>query len=122
MRFRAKIAKDNLIFFFSILNGLEKIGQSAIIYLDEKCVRISIVTQNIENPKVYLELHQEKLFYDYKIESQSSNAILFELDINLLMFALTSGKNADSSVLKLVKRGSSPFLNFESRVLNVFSY
>ena len=76
----------------------------------------SQVTESPDCPKVFSELKQSILFFDYKIESQSSNSILIEIDINLFMRALASGKQAPQCQIKLVKRGNRPFICFESKV------
>jgi hypothetical protein len=100
-----------------MLGVLERIGSSMVMYLNEDCVRLSVVTESPDCPRVFSELKQSILFFDYKIESQSSNSILLEIDINLFMRALASGKQAPQCQIKLVKRGSRPFLCFESRVI-----
>jgi hypothetical protein len=117
MRFRAKMVKESVMVLHGMLGVLERIGSSMVMYLNEDCVRLSVVTESPDCPRVFSELKQSILFFDYKIESQSSNSILLEIDINLFMRALASGKQAPQCQIKLVKRGSRPFLCFESRVI-----
>jgi hypothetical protein len=116
MRFKARLMKDNLLVFASVLNMLERVGTTAVVFLNEENIRLAVVTESPDSPKVFSEFKQENLFFDYRIESQNSNSILFEIEIDLLLQALASGKHAPQCLLKLVKRGPKPFLCFESRV------
>jgi hypothetical protein len=121
MRFKAKLIRENLISFHSALSILEKIGRSIVVYLNEDCVRISVVAESPDSPKVFSELKQSVVFFEYRIESQSSNSILFEIDLELFLRALASGKQSTQSQLKLVKRVNRPFLCFESKVMSLYS-
>lgn len=116
MRFKARLQRENLVKFHNVLSVLDKLGRSIVLYLTEECLRISVVTENPDSPKVFAEINQSAVFFDYRIESQSSNAILLEIDLELLLRALASGKQASQSQLKLVKRNNRPFLCFESKV------
>lgn len=120
MRFKAKLRRDNLLSFHSVLSVLDRLGKSIVLYFNEECIRISVVTESPDSPKIVSELKQTAIFYDYRIESQSSNSILIEIDLESLLRALSSGKQASQSQLKLVKRGNRPFLCFESRVDFIF--
>lgn len=95
--------------------SLERIGQTTAMYLDEDFVRLSVITESPDIPKVYAELNKNVLFQEYRIESQSSNCIFFEIELDLLSRALSSGKNAPQCYLKLVKRGQRPCLCLETR-------
>lgn len=108
--------KDNLLVFASVLHMLERVGTTAVVFLDEDNVRLAVVTESPDSPRVFSEFKQENIFFDYRIESQNSNSILFEIEIDLLLQALSSGKQAPQCLLKLVKRGPKPHLCFESRV------
>ncbi len=44
------------------------------------------------NTPVFLELEQERVFEEFRIESQSENCVLFEIDMTLLNTALVSCK------------------------------
>lgn len=116
MRFKARLMKENLLVLSSVLHMLERAGSTAVVFLNEDNIRLAVVTESPDSPKVFSEFKQENLFFDYRIESQSSNSILFEIEIDLLLQALSSGKQAPQCLLKLVKRGPKPFLCFESRV------
>lgn len=116
MRFKARLQRENLLTFHNALSVLDKLGRTIVLYLTEECLRISVVTENPDSPKVFAEINQTSIFFDYRIESQSSNSILLEIDLELLLRALASGKQAPQSQLKLVKRNNRPYLCFESRV------
>lgn len=115
MKFRAKLSKDCLIALYNVILNLEKISSNAILFLNETSIRISLLTDSIDTTKCYTELNVHKLFLDYRIESQSSNTILFEIKLNQLSKALLSGKLATQSFLKLVKRDNKPYLSFETK-------
>lgn len=115
MRFKARLLKEKLLMFSSVLHMLERVGTTTVIFLNADNVRLAVVTESPDSPKVFSEFKQECLFFDYRIESQSNNSILFEIEISLLLQALSSGKHAPQCLLKLVKRGSKPCLCFESR-------
>ncbi len=116
MRFRAIISNENLVTLVGVTSAMEKIGSATAVYLDEDFFRLSIINQSPDSPKVYSELRKDTLFTEYRIESQSNNTILFEIELDLLTRALTSGKNAAYCYLKLIKRGNKPCLCFETRV------
>ena len=116
MKLKAKLYKENLLLFGSILSALERIGNSAILYLTPDCVRLCVVMQSIDSPKVYSELKREALFFEYRIESQSDCCILLEVNLNLIVKAFASGKHAQWCQLKLVKRGLLPCLCIETQV------
>eukprot|EP00602_Paraphysomonas_sp_CaronLab_P001755 CAMPEP_0185037824 /NCGR_PEP_ID=MMETSP1103-20130426/32750_1 /TAXON_ID=36769 /ORGANISM="Paraphysomonas bandaiensis, Strain Caron Lab Isolate" /LENGTH=273 /DNA_ID=CAMNT_0027575983 /DNA_START=39 /DNA_END=860 /DNA_ORIENTATION=+ len=107
--------KENLMTFSSVLGVLERISSVGVVYLNEECIRVSVVTESPDTPKVFCELNHQSLFFEYRIESQSSNAILIEVEMDLLLRALASGKQVPQCQLKLVKRGARPFLCFESK-------
>eukprot|EP01032_Pedospumella_encystans_P010124 gene10124-11861_t len=115
MKFRAKITKDCLVTLYNVIITFERIATSATIYLDEESVRISLISESIDSPKCFAELNAINLFSEYRIESQSANTILFEINLNQFSKALASGKVASQSQLKLVKREDRPCLCFETK-------
>lgn len=115
MKFRAKLTKDNLISLYNVILTFERVAASATIFLDEETVRISLLSESIDAPKCFAEISAHNLFSEYRIESQSANTILFELNLNQLSRALTSGKVASQSQIKLVKRDGRPCLCFETK-------
>ena len=104
MRFKAVISKQNLAALIGIIQSMERIGNTAAIFLSPEFVRIALITDNVDLPKCYIELAQTCLFLEYHIESQSDNNLLFEISLHNFVNALSSGKNAIQSVIKLVKR------------------
>ncbi|KAJ1440868.1 checkpoint protein Hus1/Mec3 [Ochromonadaceae sp. CCMP2298] len=115
MKFRAKISKENLVALHSIVLTLERLASTAAIFLNEESVRISLISESIDAPRCYAELSAHNLFLEYRIESQSSNTILFEIVLAQLSKALASGKVASQSQLKLVKRDNVACLCFETK-------
>ena len=117
MRFRAKLSQDKTVVLIGVINLLEKLGKSAVIFLTEDFFRTTIISDNPDGSKIFCELKSDEIFHDYRIESQSSNSILFEISLSNLSSALNSGRNAPRCNLKLVKRDDSkPYLCFETRV------
>lgn len=115
MKFRAKITKECLVTLHNVIVTFERIASCATIYLDEESVRISLISESIDSPKCFAELNAINLFSEYRIESQSANTILFEINLNQFSKALASGKVATQSQLKLVKREDRPCLCFETK-------
>lgn len=121
MRFKAKISKEALLTFHGVICQMQRIGNFAVIYLSEDCVRLAVVSESVDTPRCYSELSSEILFSDYRLESQSSNKILLEVGLDNFSMALASGKHSSQSHLKLVKRGLRPCLNFETQSLEALS-
>ena len=115
MKFRAKLSKDCLVALHSIVLTFEKIAGTATIFLDEDSVRICLLCESIDAPKCFAELSAQNLFSEYRIESQSANTILFEVQLSQLSRALASGRVASNSLLKLVKRDGRACLCFETK-------
>lgn len=114
MRFKAKISKENMLQLHVLLASFERISSKAALHLTPKTFKISLITESVDTPQCYAEMGTDDLFQEYKIQSQSDNAILFEIGLDLLSWALASGKAAEYGILKLVKRGTKPFLCFEA--------
>jgi HUS1 checkpoint protein len=114
MRFKARISKENLLMLHALTSSLEKLGSRAAIHLSPTSVKISVIFENIDAPRSYVEIPSVSLFHEYRIESQSENSILFEIGLDLLSWALASGKTSDICQLKLVKRDAKPCLCFEA--------
>lgn len=121
MRFRARISKESILVLQGVISQLHRIGDIAVIFLSAECVRLAVVSESVDNPRCYSELQANVLFEDYRIESQISNTILFEIGIENLSRALSSGKNAANCLIKLVKRGVRPCLSFETQSLEALN-
>ena len=119
MRFKARIVTENLNILIGVSQACEKIGKRACIFLDQWHMRVAVIEESIDAPKVFVELSQETVFSEYRIESQSQNQIMFEIELDLLSRALSSGKNAPMCDLKLVKRGLLPHLCLDCKALDV---
>lgn len=104
--------------FHGVAVTLEKISNTASIFLNADCIRIAVITENPDTPRCYSEIFPDELFKDYRIESRSGNQILFEISLEHLSKALSSGTQSHQSQMKLVKRGATPCLCFEARGCN----
>ncbi len=69
-----------------------------VVILSELCIHppcgllVLISLTALLNTPVFLELEQERVFEEFRIESQSENCVLFEIDVALLNTALASCK------------------------------
>jgi len=75
-------------------------------------MRIASIT-NQDISKCYVELNNQNLYVDYIIESLNDNNLLFEINLNNFIHALSSGKDTNMIVMKLVKRNQLPCLCIE---------
>lgn len=114
MRFKAKISKENLSSLHNVVSSMDRVSHKAALHLSRNSFKISLIVDNPDTPQCFAELAVTHLFQDYKIDSQSDNAILFEIGLDHLSWALASGSAAESAQLKLVKRGTKPCLCFEA--------
>ena len=101
-----------------MFGSCEKIGKTASIFLDTEFMRIAVIG-DADAPRVFTEIKCATIFSEYRIESQSGNQILFEIDLDLFSRALTSGRHAQVCDLKMVKRGSLPCLCLETRAVDL---
>jgi len=115
MKFRARLCSESVGVLHGIAATLEKIAPTASVFLTEDCIRIAVITEQPDTTRCYSEIQARDLFSEYRIESQGGNKILFEISMEHLAKALSSGKNASQSQMKLVKRGSTPCLCFETK-------
>ena len=104
-----------MITLLNVIVTFEKVASSAVLFLNEDSLRISLLSESIDAPKCFGELSANELFLEYRIESQSSNTILFEISLGQLSRALASGKVASQALLKLVKRDGRACLCFETK-------
>jgi HUS1 checkpoint protein len=115
MKFRAKLSKECLVVLHNIVITFEKIAGQATLFLTPDSLRISLISETIDAPKCFAEIDTSNLFVEYRVESQSSNTILFEISLGQLSKALASGKVASQSQLKLAKRDDKACLCFETK-------
>jgi len=114
MRFKAKISKENVGVLHGVMSAFDHISHKAVLHLSPKEFKIALVTESTDAPQCYAVMSTQFLFEDYRIESQSENAILFEIGLDQLSWVLASGKVAEKAMLKLVKRGAKPCLCLEA--------
>jgi len=116
MRFKAKLASDQVSLLYNTIAPLAKLQdphKGAVVYLDPEYLRISV--QN--KVTCFCELSKSQLCLEHQVESQADNVIVFQLDLVSFKLALqsvlTSQKsgNAPSPILlKLAKRQGLPCL------------
>jgi hypothetical protein len=115
MKFRARLSKENLLSLHGVAATLTKINATAVVFLTEDRVRFAAIQENIDAPRIFAEIDALGMFHEYRVQSQTSNTILFELNMEQLTKSLYSGRNSATCQLKLVKRDDKPCLCFESK-------
>lgn len=117
MKFRAKISNPQLISFHGTVIALGKTSSAStiVIFLTPDNIRFAAIHESIDATRCFAEISATSLCFEYKIESQSANTILFEVHVEKLSKILLSGKNSSIIQLKLVKRDNNPYLCFEAK-------
>ena len=115
MRFRATLERDALLLLLNTATSMEKVNGEAVLYLTEDALRISLTNNSIDCVRCFGEIQANQIFNDYRINSNSNNSLLLQLNLDHFCKALNSGKNALICLLKLVKRDNTPFLCFEAK-------
>jgi hypothetical protein len=121
MRFRAKLSKEKLNTFYSIIFAFSKVCDSTVIYLNQDSTQLAVVHENVDATRVFAELNNNELFLEQRIESLSDNNILLEFHSEHLLNALVSCKTSLITQMKLVKRGNAACICIESRTLDSLS-
>jgi Hus1-like protein len=115
MRFKCNIAKHNLIILHSVVEKLKDFTAIGTIIIRPECLQLSVIGDSTDSPRAYLELPSDRLFNEYQVQSLKDNIIMFDINLEDLHNALTSGKSAAVCLLKLVKREGRPNLALETR-------
>ena len=84
MKFKARLTCEHVSLLGGVILFFERIGSNAVVLLSDSCVRFAVLVDDPSCPKIYSELSVETLFIEYRIESQSANTILFEVDLSHL--------------------------------------
>ena len=145
MRFKAKLAPEQVNLLYSLIQPLSRLASSSghdttsssvwlrngsVLYLDSNHVRISAKGKTLDTDGVtcFAELKAGGgIFLEHRIESVAEhNAIVMELDLVQLKMALqsvtTKEEEGHYTILKLAKRNGMPCLCLDSaaaRVLQV---
>uniref|UniRef100_A0A7S1TZY9 Checkpoint protein n=1 Tax=Phaeomonas parva TaxID=124430 RepID=A0A7S1TZY9_9STRA len=123
MRFKARLFQDMLLVVEGVIMCLEKATAGAtptvLLHLSPGGAKLALPTASTEEPQVFAELAADKLFAEYRIESQSDDCILLEAGLANLARAFRSGRAAPLCLLKLTKRRGQPCLCLETRALEV---
>lgn len=112
MRFKCSVNKTNLQILINILTSLSRITVKAAVNLSPTHMRIASIT-NQDISKCYTEINIQSFYLDYIIESLNNNNLLFEINLSNFIHALSSGKDTNVIVMKLVKRNQLPCLCIE---------
>ena len=84
MKFKAKLSGENASLLGGVVSFFERVGSNAVVLLTDECLRLALIVDDPACPKIYSEIAVQSTFSEYRIESQSSNSILFEVDLNHL--------------------------------------
>jgi len=116
MRFRAQLIEP--LSLNHIVQALQKLGPQCLVTLTPTELRFYMSSEFTNGEQAFVELAVDKVFEHYRIESKKTNdEIPFQLSLDNLSRAITSGENAERIVVKLAKKQIPPraFLSFEMR-------
>jgi HUS1 checkpoint protein len=119
MKFKAKIRSDKLPLLLGLVGGLEKVGTAFVVYLSPDSLKLAVPISAPDQVRAFADLQQAQVFCEYRIESQSENCILFEVESTMLSTALSSGKEAPLIHMKLAKRAGQACLVIETRAREI---
>lgn len=94
---------------------MDRIGKNAIIHFSAETIRIIVKGFN-DTLLQYSVVNVESIFSEMRIESKTGNVISLEMLVSNLLHALKSADQAEQVLLKLTKRGESPYLACEMSV------
>jgi HUS1 checkpoint protein len=90
MRFKAKLATDQVSLLYNVITPISKLQDShrgAVMYLDREFIRISCKSEN--GITCFAELSKD-IFLEHRIESAADNVIVCQVDLLSLKQALAS--------------------------------
>lgn len=120
MRFKAKLGNDKLSAFQGVVSALEKVAPKSILLLTAEDLRFCMTdSANTDGLSAFAQLNPEELFMDWRIESQTNNIILLEVQLQNILDALNSAKKAPQCQIKLAKRSGQACLCLETRALEI---
>ncbi|KAF8638968.1 hypothetical protein AX17_001829 [Amanita inopinata Kibby_2008] len=121
MRFRAFI--DDVQTFFKIVQSTEKLQKKCIVKFTEEDMHIICNSETNEGGlQVWSKVKVDTIFSNYRIQSNSENAITLTLSPEALLAALrsavtpsnsSSGYETEEVVVKLAKKNDQAVLSFE---------
>lgn len=112
------LKKESTLLLHNTFSLLEKVTTQCVVFLDEQHMKVSAITSG-EDAMAYLELNTDILFSEMRIESQSNNSIMFELNVHSATKALSSCKAGNACELKLAKRNNHPCLCFNTKTMEI---
>lgn len=90
MRFKAKLATDQVSLFYNVITPISKLQEShrgAVLYFDKEFLRISCKSES--GITCFAELSKD-IFLEHRIESAADNVIVCQVDLMSLKLALAS--------------------------------
>lgn len=109
MRFKAKLATDQVSLLYSIAAPLSKLQdptrQCVVLYLDGEYLRIS-AKNTVTQMTCFAELDNRTLFLEHRIESAADNVIVCQIDLVSLKLALQSVLESSNPNKKNTTRGA----------------
>jgi hypothetical protein len=90
MRFKAKLATDQVNLLYNVISPISKLQDSykgAVVYLDPEFIRISCKSES--SITCFAELSKD-IFLDYRIEAAADNVIVLQVDLLSFKLALQS--------------------------------
>jgi len=119
MRFKAKILSERVPLFSKIVATVQKISKDCVLHLSERKVQFILAAELKDGGvQVWSGINAASLFDDYILDSQNSNEIAFEINLDHLQRALKSAQNAQNIVVKLTKKNQLPYLSLAIDVQN----
>lgn len=99
MKFRARLTPEGASTLSALVSSAQRLAPSGAVLLSEAALRLAVSAGNTAAgagnavdptcPRAFAELASAALFADCRIESQSGNVILFELELEHLATALS---------------------------------
>jgi hypothetical protein len=99
MKFRARLNSEGASTLCALVSSAQRLAPSGALLLSEAALRLAVDAGNTAVgagntvdpacPRAFAELASTALFSDCRIESQSGNVILFELELEHLASALS---------------------------------
>lgn len=91
MRFKAKLASEQVHLLYSLIGPISRLTSVAVLYLDPEHVRLSTRDSSGDGIACFAELATTGgIFLSHRVESAADNAIVFEIDLTQWRTALHS--------------------------------
>jgi Hus1-like protein len=115
MKFKATLAREEFALFFNHFKLLAEQGRTAVIILSSSVVR-TVLKEDVAM-EIRATLSTASIFDVFEIQSRNHHTIAVQLSLGNFVHALRAGLHAQSTGLKLTKRGSDPFICITSTIV-----